>query len=184
MPACWIYKSNLTECNLRSVLSLWLLFLVRNVIVQEVQKLRPSEACSPLPAVDWTSIIPGVSADAEGVISRGEQRTCKSNCFNPLKHLSSFSRGKLGVQQRSSEPWSWLERKTKPVAEELYDAPWSANCAVGVWMAGLSNWQIFVLNVRDRNKLGQSFSLSAVIHTIVLCLYLSFPSTYTEATLK
>lgn len=158
MPACWIYKSNLTECNLRSVLSLWLLFLVRNVIVQEVQKLRPSEACSPLPAVDWTSIIPGVSADAEGVISRGERRTCKSNCFNPLKHLSSFSRGKLGVQQRSSEPWSWLERKTKPVAEELYDAPWSANCAVGVWMAGLSNWQIFVLNVRDRNKLGQSFS--------------------------
>lgn len=143
MPACWIYKSNLTECNLWSVLSLWLLFLVRNVIVQEVQKLRPFEACSPLPAVDWTSIIPGVSADAEGVISRGERRTCKSNCFNPLKHLSSFSRGKLGVQQRSSEPWSWLERKTKPVAEELYDAPWLANCAVRVWMAGLSNWQIF-----------------------------------------
>lgn len=111
-------------------------------------------------------------------MSQGERRTCKSNCFNPLKHLSSFSRGRQGARQRRSDQNH--RGKTKPVAVQSYDVLWSASCAVhaGLWMTALSNYQIcfLSLSVRDGKKLGQSFLLSAVTHAYIALPFL-VPST-------
>lgn len=62
-----------SQCNLWLIMSPRLLSPVSTVIVRGIQKLRPSEACSPLPDVDKVSIIPGVSLSAGGVISQGKK---------------------------------------------------------------------------------------------------------------
>lgn len=153
--AHWIYNSNLPEepctiqCNLWFILSLRLLSLVSTVIVWRIEKLRLFEACSPLPAVDRVSIIPGVSPYVGEVISRRERKTCKSNCFNPLKHLSSFSRGQQGVQRRSYVPWSWLEKENKSMMRLLGQL-----CSSYMWRSdGTFSLSLYVLSFNKQKQL-------------------------------